>query len=62
MCEADLDNSGLVDFVDFLLCRSVFATNNADADFDGSGLVDFGDFNLFRGMFATNPGPSALVP
>jgi cytochrome c peroxidase len=62
ICDADLDQSGSVSFVDFNLFRSVFGTADPDADLDGNGSVSFSDFNLFRSMFGSAPGPSALNP
>lgn len=58
VCDADLDNNGLVSFADLNLFRSAFDTDNADADFDGSGLVSFNDLNIFRTLFDKPPGPA----
>ena len=66
MCDADLDNTGLVDFSDFFEFRTLFGSpapgvepfTLADhADFDGNGTVDFGDFFILRGFFGAPPGP-----
>ena len=62
VCDADLDQSGVVSFTDFNLFRGVFGTADPDADLDGSGTVSFTDFNLFRSLFGGTPGPSALAP
>lgn len=62
ICDADLDNNGLVSFNDLSLFRLAFDTDNADADFDGSGLVSFGDLNIFRALFDKHPGPSGTIP
>jgi hypothetical protein len=62
ICDADLDQSGSVSFVDFNLFRSVFGTADPDADLDGNGSVSFSDFNLFRSMLGSAPGPSGLNP
>lgn len=51
VCDADLDNNGLVSFNDLNLFRSAFDSDNADADFDDSGRVSFGDLNIFRRLF-----------
>jgi hypothetical protein len=62
ICDADLDNDGLVGFSDFGLFRSVFGQAGAssgaadNADLDGDGLVGFSDFGLFRSMFGLAPG------
>lgn len=57
ICDADLDNNGLVSFNDLNLFRSAFDTDNADADLDGSGRVSFNDLNIFRSLFDKPPGP-----
>lgn len=58
-CDADLDNSGFVNFADLSLFKSAFGSNDADADFDGSGLVNFADLSAFKLMFGQPPGPSS---
>jgi hypothetical protein len=63
ICDADLNNSGTVDFGDYSLFRSAFGnTTNPDADFDGDGAVNFGDYSIFRAAFGKAPGPSCCVP
>jgi exonuclease III len=52
VCEADLDNSGEVDFQDFLTLSAQFG-GPGSADFDGSGTVDFQDFLTLSGEFGT---------
>jgi len=61
ICDADLNNDGLVGFSDFSLFRVSFGTTDPDADFDGNGLVGFSDFSIFRVMFGGPPGPSGIV-
>jgi hypothetical protein len=61
ICDADLDNSGLVGFSDFILFRTVYGSADPDADFDNTGLVGFSDFIIFRTMYGSAPGPSGLV-
>ncbi len=58
VCDADLDNNGMVSFGDLSLFRAAFDTNDADADLDGSGLVSFGDLTMFRALFDRPPGPA----
>jgi hypothetical protein len=73
VCDADLDNTGLVNLSDFVAFRSVFGqpapgvepfTLADHADFDGDGIVNLSDFVTFRGAFGNAPGPSCcgLVP
>jgi hypothetical protein len=47
----DFDNSGSVDFGDFLAFFNFFDSGNSAADIDGSGEVDFSDFLLFFNLF-----------
>jgi hypothetical protein len=56
-CDADLDGSGFVNFVDLGLFRAAFFSADPDADFDGSGLVNFADLAIFRSLFFRPPGP-----
>ncbi len=58
VCDADLDDSGFVNFADLSLFKSVFGTNDADADFDGSGFVNFADLATFKVLFGHPPGPA----
>ncbi|MDP2323617.1 MAG: S8 family serine peptidase, partial [Gammaproteobacteria bacterium] len=68
VCDADLDNSGLVTTVDYSMLRSVFgnaATASplaAAADLNGSGLVNTVDYSIFRTLINQPPGPSGLQP
>ncbi len=56
-CDADLDNSGIVNFTDLAIFRKRFGTADPDADFDGSGVVNFADLATFRSLFGKAPGP-----
>ncbi len=58
VCDADLDNSGFVNFADLSQFKLVFGSNDADADFDGDGFVNFADLSAFKLMFGNPPGPS----
>jgi hypothetical protein len=57
-CDADLDNSGFVNFGDLAAFKAAFGTTDADADLDGSGFVNFGDLARFKALFGASPGPS----
>ena len=52
---ADFDNSGTVDFSDFLTLANVFGQTVTDdiahIDIDGSGTIDFGDFLILADQF-----------
>jgi len=60
ICDADLDNTGFVDFPDLTLFSNVFFTADPDADFNGDAFVDFDDLTLFSDMFFQAPGPSCV--
>jgi len=62
LCDADLDDSGTVNFADLALFRAAFGSANANADFDGNGVVNFADLAVFRRLFGAAPGPSGRVP
>jgi hypothetical protein len=62
MCDADMDNSGFVNFADLAAVRAAFGTSDLDADFDGSGFVTFGDVARFKLLFGQPPGPSGVAP
>ena len=48
---SDFDESGEIDFSDFLLFAGAFGTANEKFDLDNSGSVDFPDFLLFVANF-----------
>jgi len=66
-CDADLDNTSMVNLSDFVLFRGVFGQtltglppfDLADhADLNGDNTIDLSDFVMFRGQFGKPPGPS----
>ncbi len=59
-CDADLNNDGMINFLDLQQMESVFFTPDADADFTGDGFVNFLDLQLMEASFFLVPGPSAL--
>ena len=58
MCDADLNQSGFVDFADLTLFSTAFFTADADADLNGDAFVDFADLTIFSALFFQPPGPS----
>jgi hypothetical protein len=68
ICDADLNNSGLVTTADFAILRSVLnqsagsSAAAAAADLNGSGLVTTADFAILRSRLNLPPGPSGLQP
>ena len=67
ICDADLNNSGLVTTADFGLLRSVLnqsagaSATAAAADLNGSGTVTTADFAILRARLNTVPGPSGFA-
>ena len=62
VCDADLNNDGIVNYKDLALFRQRFGTTDPDADLDGNGFVNFTDLAKFRQLFFKKPGPSGLHP
>lgn len=61
-CDADLNNDGVINFIDVSLFSSLFLSDDADADFNSDGAVNFVDLILVSQSFLSAPGPSGLVP
>jgi hypothetical protein len=62
LCDADLNNSGLVTSNDYSILRSSLNTSDPVSDLNGSGLVTTVDYNLARASLNTAPGPSGVTP
>ncbi|MEM7083813.1 MAG: thrombospondin type 3 repeat-containing protein [Pseudomonadota bacterium] len=62
VCDADLNNDGVINFIDVSQFSAVFLGNDADADFNGDGAVNFVDFVLVSQSFLGAPGPSGVAP
>ncbi len=64
LCDADFDNDGGVDMLDYAYFAFVFGGNDPalGADLDGDGRIDMNDYAVFSGLFGRPPGPSGLVP
>lgn len=61
-CDPDLNNDGIINFVDVSQWTELFNTiNNGEEDFNGDGLVNFGDFSIILEYIFSEPGPSALA-
>ena len=65
-CDADLNNNGLVNTLDFGLFKQAFGCvatqtpSELNTKFNGDGRVNTLDFGLFEQMFGKPPGPSGL--
>ena len=62
VCDADLNDDGIVNFGDVSLLVSAFGTSDPDADFNGDGVVNIGDVSILVALYGSPPGPSGLVP
>ncbi len=68
LCDADLNNSGLVTSADFAILRTVMgqsaaaSSTTAAADLNGSGTVTTADFGLLRAKLGKAPGPAGTLP
>jgi len=62
ICDPDLDNDGVVDYVDLFWLQGLFLSSDPHADFDGDGIVSFFDLEIMVSFFFGGPGPSALTP
>ncbi|MFK8031445.1 MAG: dockerin type I domain-containing protein [Gammaproteobacteria bacterium] len=60
-CDADLNNDGTINFLDFALFQSVFLSANAVADFNSDGSVNFLDLAILGSAFLQTPGPAAQL-
>ena len=60
-CDPDLDDDGIVNFVDAGIMKGVFFSADPDADLDGNGSVNFVDLGTLKTFFFLPPGPSGLV-
>ena len=56
-CDADLDQSGFVNFGDLAVFKAAFGTADPNADLNGSGFVNFADLARFNALFGAPPGP-----
>ena len=68
LCDADLNNSGLVTSADFAILRALLgqaalvSATAAAADLNGSGTVTTADFALLRVNLGKAPGPAGTLP
>ena len=63
--DCDFNNSGKVDFVDFVAFSQGYGTNQTQFDLNGDGAVNFRDFVIFAqfyGQTITTPPPTTDAP
>lgn len=61
-CDADLNNDGVVNFLDLGVMKSKFFGTDPHADLNGDGAVNFIDLGLMKSRFFQAPGPSGAAP
>lgn len=62
LCDADLDNDGIISFADLAMMKKTLFLSNPNADLNGDLRVDFADLAILKSMIFGPPGPSGLVP
>lgn len=64
ICDPDLDNNGVVNFLDISAWVAFFNTacGNVDPDLNGDGSCNFADFQIIPDYFNLPPGPSGVAP
>jgi len=62
LCDADIDNNGIVNFEDLGRLRLAFFTADPVADFNSDGIVNFTDLGIMRTSFLAPPGPIGIAP
>ncbi len=60
VCDCDLNNDWMVDFLDLGVLKSRFFTSDPDCDINGDGICDFLDLGRCKVLFFQPPGPSGL--
>ncbi len=60
ICDPDLTNDCVVNFLDVAALQTVFFTSDADADFEGDGFVNAVDMGVMRQFLFAPPVPSAF--
>ncbi|MFK8029447.1 MAG: PKD domain-containing protein [Gammaproteobacteria bacterium] len=60
-CDADLNNDGVINFIDITLWTPSFLGTDEDADFNGDGTVNFLDYIIITNAFLQQPGPPGTI-
>ena len=59
ICDADLDNNGIVNTFDLARFKAAFGTSgDLDEDLDGNFVVNTFDLARFKSLFGKTPGPA----
>jgi hypothetical protein len=62
VCDADLNNDGVVNGGDIGPFRAALGSAGGAADFNGDGTVSGGDIGVLRASLGSAPGPSGKAP
>ena len=57
-CDADFDDSGLVNSIDLGVIRNEYFSTDSDADLNGDGIVNGQDIGILKQFFFEMPGPA----
>ncbi|NNF15907.1 MAG: family 16 glycosylhydrolase [Gammaproteobacteria bacterium] len=60
LCDPDLNNDNVVNFLDMGIFSGLFLSADPVADFNSDGAVNFLDIGLIQTMFLGTPGPGAV--
>jgi hypothetical protein len=63
LCDADYDDDGVVNFIDFSAFSFAFGSNDLEKDHTDPvvGPISFLDFSFFSNSFGSTPGPSGTT-
>jgi hypothetical protein len=63
LCDADYDDDGVVNFIDFSAFSFAFGSNDLEKDHTDPvvGPISFLDFSFFSNAFGSTPGPSGTT-
>ena len=63
LCDADYDDDGVVNFIDFSAFSFAFGSNDLEKDHTEpvAGNINFIDFSFFSNAFGSAPGPSGTT-
>jgi hypothetical protein len=61
-CDPDLNDDGIVNFLDLSILKASFFTDDPHADVNGDGIVNFLDLAVMSSMFFGAPGPVYVPP
>ncbi|NNF15970.1 MAG: hypothetical protein HKN70_04440 [Gammaproteobacteria bacterium] len=60
-CDPDLNNDGVVNFLDIGIWQLSYLGTDPDADFNGDGNVNFLDYSIITSTYLMPPGPPGTI-